>query len=197
LAQIPVSAAGQVVQTNRSGIYLFNDLPSGQITVSIEHPGFRPVAEPAFVISNQTRWHSMALLPLEPPTSTPTATSTPQPTPTPTPIPTLPPTSTPSPTSTPTPSPTPLPTPTPVAPTGSLIGLITDTTTGQRLAGVTVSVAGRSMVTTERGIYRFDNLPAGSQMVITEKQGYQTVSKVAYIVPNEVRWNSLALSKNP
>ena len=185
LPEVPVLAAGQMVETNRSGIYQFDNLPAGMVIVAVEQPGFQPVNQPALIISSQTRWNSLALQPLD----TPTATITPSPT--------SPPTSTPVPTFTPVPSPSPTATivPTPSIATGSIIGLITDAATGARLAGAKVSVAGQGLVTTERGVYQFDQIPPGSYVITVEKEGYQTTIGTVYVVANQLRWHSLALAK--
>lgn len=90
----------------------------------------------------------------------------------------------------------PPPTPTPVAQTGSLIGLITDAGSGERLAGVAVSVAGQTQVTDGRGVYRFEAAPAGLQNVRAEREGYAPAQKTREVIAGEVRWNSIKLTKN-
>lgn len=206
-----VSANNQSVQSNQSGVYFFEALPPGQHLVTVEHPGFYPASKVGFVVSTQTWWNSIAMTPVESATATPAPTATlplptvtPSPTSTPTSAPTSTPTSTPtsapSPTATALPTATPVPTatlppPTPVLQTGTLIGLITDVDTGERLAGVSVSVAGQTMVTSDKGVYRFEGVPAGEQVVTAEKEGYQTAQKARVVIPNETRWNSIALSR--
>ncbi len=197
LSGVVVSALEQMVLTNRDGLYRLDGLTPGPQVVSAQFPGFYPAAQSGLVVAGVVRWNSFMLKPL----STPTPSLIPSPTvaatsiPTFTPQPTL--TPVPSPTFTPTsaPSSTPTPTPTPTTLTGALTGLITDAATGERLAGVKVSLAGQPVITTEGGLYRFDNLPAGTYFVTAEKAGYQTAARLAYIVAGQVRWNSMALSK--
>ncbi|RMF04325.1 MAG: hypothetical protein D6768_03555, partial [Chloroflexi bacterium] len=204
-----VSANGQTVQANANGVYLLTNLPVGDVPVLAEAPGFTPATQVGRVDAGATRWNSIRLSPLvnPQPTSTPLPTATPvlptatapvPPTATPvaptaTPLP-IPPTATPL---LPTPTPTSVPpTATPVPQVGSLIGLITDAATGQRLAGATVSVLGQTQVTDDRGIYRFDNLPPGSQTVSASKDGYDSNLQAEIVVPGQVRWNSISLSRS-
>lgn len=207
LAGVTVSTGGQVMQTEGNGFYIFDNLPPGPHHVLAEHPDFEPKTQTGIVVSNQSQWNSMALIPRQQPTPTPTVP--PPPTFTATPLPTATPAATviPTPTQTLPPSPTftatPLPTATslstqtatPAAQSGTLIGLITDAQTGERLPAVTVSVAGQTTTTDERGLYRFENVPAGEQVVRAEKEGYQPKEKTRGVVANEVRWNSIELAK--
>jgi hypothetical protein len=91
--------------------------------------------------------------------------------------------------------PTPGPTATPTPQTGTLLGLITDAGNGARLAGVTVLVAGQSLVTDERGFYRFEGLPEGLQTVTAEKEGYHPAQSERVVAPGESRWNSFSLAQ--
>ena len=93
------------------------------------------------------------------------------------------------------PTPTPTPTAAPVSQTGVLIGLITDIETRERLTGVVVSVAGQTTLTNERGLYQFNNVPAGQQNVTAENEGYEPAQKTRQVIANEVRWNSIKLTK--
>ncbi len=95
------------------------------------------------------------------------------------------------------PTPTPVPTATPQPQTGSLMGLITDVSSGERLADVTVSVANQSLVTNENGFYRFDDLAPGSYTVIAEKAGYETAQSSRDVNIGQSRWNSLSLTPLP
>jgi hypothetical protein len=60
-----------------------------------------------------------------------------------------------------------------------------------------VSLAGQPVLTTEQGLYRFDNVPAATYLVTAEKEGYQIAASLAYVVTGQLRWNSMALSKQP
>ncbi len=207
LIGVLVSANGQMVLTNNRGLYTLAGLPAGEQLVSAEHPAFYPAAQAGIVVANTTRWNSIAMAPRPTPTHTPTAPPTPTPTNTFTPAPTTTPTNTPASTYTPTatatpsatatplPSPTPTQTATPLAQTGTLIGLIMDAETDERLAGVVVWLGDQAIVTDERGVYRFENVPVGWQLVRAEKEGYQPGQKTRQVVPNEVRWNSIKLAK--
>ncbi|MBN1220273.1 MAG: carboxypeptidase regulatory-like domain-containing protein [Anaerolineae bacterium] len=170
LARVIVSVAGQIGQTNQSGVYLIGDLPAGVVIVTVNQPGFKPVSESAYVVSNQIRWHSLALQPLEPPTPSPTATFTP------------------------TPKPTATSTPVPATQTGKLIGLITNAQTGDRLVGVVISAEDQMVQTDSRGVYLFNNLPAGQRLVSIDHPGFNPLAKVVVVVANQTRWNSMALT---
>ena len=178
LAGVFVSANGQLVQTGSNGLYLLNELPSGPQLVTAAQPGFETRTQTAVVVPNETRWNSIGLNPRQ------------QATPTQTPVPS------PSPTTASTPSASPSPTPTPANQTGTLVGLITAADTDERLAGAIVSVASQSMVTAADGIYRFEAVPAGLQVVTAEKEGYQTGQKTRVVMANEVRWNSIKLTRS-
>ncbi len=216
LAGAQVSAVGQTVQANGNGVYFFAQLPPGQHPVTAEYPGFHPATQIGFVVSTQTWWNSIALTPIESSTPTPASTHTPNPTSTSTPLSTatsLPPTPThtpvtlpsltptqtptvfPSLTATASPSPTPTQTPSPLPQAGSLVGLITDAETGERLAGVTVSVAGESMITAERGVYQFEGVPIGVQVVTAQKEGYHPEQKSREVIADQIRWNSITLTR--
>lgn len=188
LAGVFVSANGQLVQTGSNGLYLINGLPAGPQLVMATRPGFETRTQTRVVVPNETRWNSMTLNPRQ--QVTPTQTPVPPPSPTST--------SPPPASATPAPAATPSPTitPTPANQTGTLVGLITDAGTGERLADVIVSVAGQSMVTAADGIYRFEAVPAGPQVVTAEKEGYQTGQKTGVVMANEVRWNSINLTRN-
>ena len=176
-----VSAAGQTVQSNSNGVYYFRGLPAGEVLVSVTLPGFAPLTQPGRVDANSTRWNSVWLTPLTEtePTATPTATPSP------------------SPTATPPATATPSPTATPSGPSGTLVGLIQDAQTGQRLAGVTVSAQGQTYVTDARGYYWLGNLPAGMQTVTAEKPGYTTGQRSRVVIAGGVQWNSIALEPVP
>jgi hypothetical protein len=182
LVGVAVSAGTRVVQTNQRGIYLFNDLPGGEQIVSIQHPGFYPIAQPAIVVPDQTRWNSIALTPIDTPTPVPSVTEGPTAT------------ATPSPTPTPSPSPTPVHTATPAVQTGKLIGLITNTQTGEQLVGATVSTAGQVVQTNSRGIYLFNDLPPGEHIVSVEHPGFHPATEPAIVVSSQTRWHSIALT---
>jgi hypothetical protein len=188
LAGVFVSANGQLVRTGSNGLYLVNGLPPGPQLVTATRPGFETRTQTGVVVSNETRWNSIALNPRPQVTPTQTPGSSPSPTMTSTP----PASSTPEPTATPWPTTT----PTPANRTGTLVGLISDAGTAERLAGASVSVAGQRMVTAADGIYRFEAVPAGLQLVTAEKEGYQTGQKTGVVVVNEVRWNSIELTRN-
>ena len=90
--------------------------------------------------------------------------------------------------------------PTPTSPTataalqtGTLTGIITNAQTGERLAGVTVSVNGQSLVTDENGFYLFSALPVGEHTVFAEHPDFQPAAKSGIVVANDTRWNSIAL----
>ncbi len=208
-----VSANGQIVLANQNGVYLLSNLPAGNVPVEAAAPGFQSAVKVGTVEPNLTRWNSIWLAPLAqpsptftvapptatpiPPTSTPTATAisppaTASPTPTFTPSATVPPPpATASPTALP---PTATATATPAPQTGSLIGLITDAITGERLVGARVSVLNQQLVTDERGFYQFDNLPPGSQTVTAEKEGYAAGQRTEEVIAGTLRWNSIALA---
>ncbi|MCG3207906.1 MAG: hypothetical protein FOGNACKC_01506 [Anaerolineae bacterium] len=210
---VQVSANGQTVLSNQNGVYLLSDLPAGAVPVEAAAPGFQPAVKVGTVEPNLTRWNSIWLAPLAqpsptftaapptvtpiPPTNTPTATAvsptaTASPTPTFTPSATVPPpTATASPT---VPLPTATATATPAPQTGSLIGLITDAITGERLVGARVSVLNQQLVTDERGFYQFDNLPPGPQTVTAEKEGYAAGQRTEEVIAGTLRWNSIALA---
>lgn len=214
-----VSANGQQVIANSSGVYMLLGLPAGDVPVKAEYPGYLPTIKIGQVVANNTRWNSIWLAAAPPGsvTATPTAISQPTQTPTPQPTatrqptatatstptftPTATPTSTPQPTATRTTTPTatsmptaqPTSTPPPLE-TGSLLGLIRDAATGERLAGVTVSVLDRSLLTDERGFYRFDDLPAGLHPVRAEKEGYAPAEQTGEVIAGQEQWNSINLT---
>lgn len=105
---VTVSAAGQIVQSNERGVYIFEALPAGEHWVRAEHPHFESISQLAYVSANQTRWSSMTLSPV------PTLTPLPDPTATAT--------ATASPTATPTFTATPTPTPETVDPCNAILG---------------------------------------------------------------------------
>lgn len=186
LAGVFVSAIGQLVQTGSNGLYLIDGLPAGPQLVTAARPGFETRTQTGVVVPNETRWNSIALNPRQQTSPTQTPVSPPSPTST----------STPLASATPAPTVSPSPTPTPANQTGTLVGLITDADTDERLADVIVSVAGQSMVTAADGIYRFESVPAGPQVVTAEREGYQTGQKTRVVMANEVRWNSIKLTRS-
>ncbi len=157
-------------------------LPAGSVPVQAQLPGYLPTIKIGLVVANNTRWNSIWLATAPPGSATAT--------------PTLQPTSTPTlqPTSTPTPQPTSTPTPLPPLETGSLLGLIRDAASGERLAGVTVSVLSQSLVTDERGFYRFDGLPPGLHPVRAEKEGYAPAEQTGEVIAGQEQWNSINLT---
>jgi hypothetical protein len=77
---------------------------------------------------------------------------------------------------------------------GTLVGIIYHTRTGQRIAGANVTACtGAKLVTDARGFYRFDNLPVGLCRVTAAKAGYQDGFRDGQVVAGETRWNSIAL----
>ncbi len=63
--------------------------------------------------------------------------------------------------------------------TGSISGSVTDSTTGEAIAGATVAIAGadRSAVTGNDGRYRLEGLDAGTHTVIVRRLGYRESSR--------------------
>lgn len=63
---------------------------------------------------------------------------------------------------------------------GSITGIVTDSSSGTGLPGVTVSVAGTDIVTTTRadGRYTLANVPPGKQTLVAKLLGYRNFSKV-------------------
>lgn len=180
IAGVGVSANGQVVSTDSRGIYIFLGLPPGEQLVSAQHPDFQPAAKVGFVVADTTRWNSFAMAPVPTPAPTDTATATEPPIPSPT----------------ATATNTPIPTATDEAPSepGSLMGLITNIKTGERLAGVVVSTDGRSIQTQDNGFYLFENLAPGSYVVSAGHPDFQPAQQTGFVVSNEARWNSIALT---
>lgn len=183
-----VSADGQTVATNGRGIYILAGLSPGEQLVSAEHPGFTPGSKTGFVVVGDTRWNSFALASAA--TPEPTATSVATHTPSPTGVATE--TATPSPTAT---EPVPLsPTPTRAPQFGTLVGLITNLETGERLAAVQVSANGQTVQTNSNGFYRFDTLLPGQHSILAEQEGFQPATKAGLVVLGQTRWNSIALT---
>ena len=67
-------------------------------------------------------------------------------------------------------------------PTFTLTGTITDATSGGRLSGAAVNLAGRETVATDAaGAYSFANVSGGSVTVTAAASGYQTANKQAIV----------------
>lgn len=176
-----ISAGGQTTQANQNGVYYLTGLPAGSILITATYPGFVSATITGQVEAGTTRWASFQLTP-QTGSPTPAATVTP-----------VLATATPAPTSTFTPTPVPATaTPTATTPTGTLVGIIQDAVTGQRLTGVTVSALGKTYLTDSRGYYWLD-LPAGTQVITAQKTGYKTAQSQKVVVAGATQWNSLKL----
>lgn len=73
-------------------------------------------------------------------------------------------------------------------------GEVTDSKTGARLAGVTVSIAGLSTVTEQEGIFYFSEVPTGQQTISLTKTGYTPFSGSFTVVEGD---NYLPLMLTP
>jgi len=60
---------------------------------------------------------------------------------------------------------------------GSIVGKVTDSSTGEAIAGANVTANGMSTITNSSGAYIISNLPPGTYTVTASATGYPTVSK--------------------
>lgn len=65
----------------------------------------------------------------------------------------------------------------PTGGTGVLTGEVLHLMTGQPLGGATISVAGRSVISDERGEFRLEGVPVGYLTVQASKQGFRAASQ--------------------
>lgn len=82
---------------------------------------------------------------------------------------------------------------------GSITGLITDASTGQPIAGASVSTApATSTVTTNaQGQYTIPNVPAGNYTVTATRTGYSPASGPVTVPPGQAATRNLAMSTQP
>ncbi len=81
---------------------------------------------------------------------------------------------------------------------GTLTGTLTDSATGAKLSGVTVSVAGDGSTTTDsNGVYTLTNVPAGSASVTYSKTGYTSQTKALTIAAGSSTTQNVALVPVP
>ncbi len=59
---------------------------------------------------------------------------------------------------------------------GTLSGVVTDSQTGQPVAGVTVNLGGVTTITDSNGVYAFSNITPGSYELSFSKSGYTTTN---------------------
>lgn len=88
-----------------------------------------------------------------------------------------------------------------VADSGVVAGRVTDATTGQALAGVTVSLGGpsgrKAVVTTEDGRFRVGGLSAGSYEVRVRRLGFSPVTRLVSVAEGREAITDVALSPTP
>jgi len=86
--------------------------------------------------------------------------------------------------------------------TNSLIGLITDAVTGNRLANAKCSLFADGVkigetYSSSTGVYKFSNLADNTYSVTAELQGYRTTSQSATATGGIEKWNSIKLEPAP
>ncbi len=195
IADVQISADGQMVTTNANGVYILENLPVGLHEVLAQHPNFEPTTKSRTVLAGTKRWNSFAMQPIATPTPNHTATLRPINTPLPTDIPS--PTATPQPTATASPIPQPTNTTTSgetaTPQPGVLVGVITNADTGERVIGAQVSANGQTVDSNSNGIYYFAALSPGNHQVTVEHSGFLPTTKTGFVVSTQTRWNSIAL----
>ena len=81
--------------------------------------------------------------------------------------------------------------------TGSVTGTVTDTATGQPVAGATVAVPGLSLTTGSDGSYTLAGLPAGSYQVSVSDYGYQDAAATVTVTAGQATTDNVQLTGSP
>lgn len=81
--------------------------------------------------------------------------------------------------------------------TGSITGTVTDASTGQPVAGATVSVPGQSLTTGSDGSYTLAGLPAGSYQVTVSDYGYQNATATVTVTAGQATTENTQLTGRP
>jgi hypothetical protein len=81
--------------------------------------------------------------------------------------------------------------------TGSITGTVTDASTGDPIAGVTVSAPGLSVTTGSTGSYTLAGIPAGSAHVSVSAYGYHNTSATVTVTANRATTRNFALTGSP
>ncbi|HEY6056589.1 MAG TPA: carboxypeptidase regulatory-like domain-containing protein, partial [Candidatus Limnocylindrales bacterium] len=79
---------------------------------------------------------------------------------------------------------------------GSISGVVTDSSSGASLAGVTVGYPGGVTTTDATGAYQVNGLPAGPQALTYAATGYQSTSRTVTVVANQTTTQDVALIPN-
>jgi hypothetical protein len=82
-------------------------------------------------------------------------------------------------------------------PVGSVTGTVTDSSTGDPVAGATVSTAGLSVTTGSDGTYTVSGLPAGTVPLTVTAYGYQSQTQTATITAGQSTTLNIALTGDP
>lgn len=81
--------------------------------------------------------------------------------------------------------------------TGKIVGKVTDQANSSPLSGVRVTVNNLPFTTDATGIYRYEDLPAGSYIVTAEKSGYDTGSKSVTVTAGGTANGDIVLARTP
>jgi hypothetical protein len=81
--------------------------------------------------------------------------------------------------------------------TGSVTGTVTDASTGQLIAGATVSIPRLQGTTGSDGSYTLSGLPAGSYQVSVSDYGYQTQTQAVTVTAGQATTENIQLTSTP
>jgi hypothetical protein len=81
--------------------------------------------------------------------------------------------------------------------TGSVTGTVTDASTGQAIAGATVSIPRLQVTTGSDGSYTLSGLPAGSYQVSVSDYGYQTQTQAVTVTAGQATTENIQLTGSP
>ena len=81
--------------------------------------------------------------------------------------------------------------------TGSIVGVVTDNTSGSPVGNATVSYNGGAVSTSGDGSYSLSNIPAGSVALTVAADGYQNSAANVSVVAGQTATNNFALTLTP